>query len=163
MERPPRPRENSSFYESPLGRFEVLEPSVLRAIDIGNADRAFIHTLSGNRYMIRHSKTRGGALIIYNERDGGFGPENGHPFRVASEEIGVVGQPLKYWKISDESGPQPRGVMYNSTVINRIEIRKGFEAAVEAAAARQENEDTIRVSRPMIDEIYGRNASRKGK
>jgi hypothetical protein len=116
-------------HESPHDSFEVVELPSLSPADVGNDDRAFIYTESGNRYMVRHSKSRGGALVIYNEREGGFFAENAHPFRARSNTLASVGQSFEYFAITDEASQE--GNMATSTKITRIEVRRGLDKAAE--------------------------------
>lgn len=138
MEGPPSSRNPQKRYEHPqLGSFEVVELNAIKGSDVESGDRGFIHTESGNRYMLRHSKSRGGALIIYSERDGGFEDGTGHPFGIRKEAtaIATVGRPLEYFEITDETSG--RGSVVTSTNVTRIEVRKGFEAAIEKAVHEQ--------------------------
>ena len=135
MEKFPASRAGApkAFYESPLGKFEVVELRSISRSDVASGDRAFIHTESGNRYMLRPSKSRGGELIIYNEREGGFGADNGHPFATPTGTIATVGETFEYFKITDEANKM--GFKANSSKVTRIEVRRGLEAAVAKAAA----------------------------
>jgi hypothetical protein len=121
-----------STYESPLGSFEVDEFTALQPGDIGPGDRAFVHTKSGNRYMLRHSKSRGGELVIYNEREG-FDAEHARPFRIrqGSNAIATVGAPLNYFAIMNEK--EQTGGEVASTEVTRIEVRRGLDEAANAA------------------------------
>jgi hypothetical protein len=157
MERTPRHRPiQAEFYESPLGKFEVKNLDKIASKDIEDADRAFIFTVSGNRYMLRHSKTRNGSLVIYNEREGnGFRNENGRPFLIEGDSIAKVGEPMRYFEITDEINKM--GNWANSTAIVRIEIRKGFDAAIEKLVTEGRSvPETIDPAESMIDQIEGR-------
>ncbi len=113
---------------------EVVELQFLSPADIDTDDRAFIHTESGNRYMVRHSKGRGGELVIYNEREGKFSPESGHPFLIRSKTFASVGQPLEYFSVLDET--TRRGSEVTTTKVTRIEVRKGLDKIAESEGRR---------------------------
>lgn len=125
-------KPQKSTYESSLGSFETDEVRQLQASDIGTDDRAFVSTMSGNRYMLRHSQSRGEALVIYSERDG-FDEAHARPFRVrqGTDAIATVGAPLNYFAITDEE--KQTGNEVTSTEVTRIEIRRGIEAAIRKA------------------------------
>lgn len=132
------PKARRESYDSRLGRFEVDVVSELRSENVGTADRAFIMTESGNRYMVRHSKGRGEELVIYNERKGGFVAEAAHPFMVRNEggkkgPIARIGQPLNVLTSNGE---------WRSTKVVKIEIRRGVEAAVRKAVVEQRGKDS---------------------
>jgi hypothetical protein len=138
------PQSNKETYDSPLGKFEVEVVPELRSEDIGNDDRAFIETESGNRYMVRHSKSRGESLVIYNEREGGFDASGAHPFMLRNEAgvrgpIARIGQPLNVFAITEEK--TGKGNEWKSTNVNRIEIRRGIEAAIRETVSQQNNPD----------------------
>lgn len=133
-------RTAKETYDSPLGKFEVDVVPEIRSEDIGADDRAFILTQSGNRYMIRHSKGRSEALVIYDERKEGFDANAAHPFMVRKENgqkgpIARVGIPLNVFAITDEK--TEKGTEWNSTPVTRIEIRRGIEAAIRKVTAAQ--------------------------
>jgi hypothetical protein len=116
-------------HETP-GKFEIEEVQVLKPSDIGDMDRAFIQTECGNRYMIRHSESRGGSLVIYNERESAFKPGGAHPFFVRQNTIAEVGLQLNI--LAEDENESSRNE-WRSTPIARIEIRRGVEAAIRAA------------------------------
>jgi hypothetical protein len=166
MEKPPERRKDfgqyvetpsGKIYETPIGRFEVIEPRILQPNDIEKNDRAIIRTASGNRYTLRH---RGGdvdALLISNERDGSRPSTMGHPFLVyEGGKIAEVGKPLRYFLMLDEENR--RGVEETSSVVTHIEIRRGYEAAIyrgggEAPQPIKGPED---LARRLSDQVHGR-------
>jgi hypothetical protein len=123
--------EKKYYEHERLGRFEIEEVRVLKPSDIGNIDRAFIQTESGNRYMIRHSESRGGSLVIYNERESAFKSAGAHPFLIRQNTIAEVGLPLN---ILVEDEKEVSKTEWRSTPITRIEIRRGVETAIRDAA-----------------------------
>jgi hypothetical protein len=130
-------KEPSVLHESG----DAIEINTLTSSDIRSEDRAFIYTESGNRYMLRHSKSRGGALTIYNEREGGFSAESGHLFMIRKGNIAIaeVGKSLNYFAMSNEHKDNT-GEEVLSTRVTRIELRRGLEARVARRAAEQEAE-----------------------
>ena len=140
MQENSKPRKES--YDSPIGKFEVDIVPELHSANIGLGDRAFVTTESGNRYMIRHSKGRREALVIYDEKKEGFAAEAAHPFMTRKEEGGKgpvarVGRPLNLFAITEEQ--TGKGVEWRSTKVTRIEIRRALEAAIRKVSAEQGN------------------------
>jgi hypothetical protein len=126
--------EKKFYNHNQLGRFEVVERPALRGADVGLDDRAFLHTESGNRYMVRHSKSRGESLVIYNEREGGFKTEGAHTFFVRGQSpIAEIGKPINV--LVETAGPN---MEWRSTPVTRIEIRRGVERAVRDAVSSNE-------------------------
>jgi hypothetical protein len=124
-------RKQTLTHESKIGTFEVLLPDKISKSDIGDDDRVFIVTQSGNRYMFRHSQSRGGELVMYNERKGGFESENAHPFMIPDIQKDVIatkGSPFIYFDFTDEE--QGTGEWVQSSTVTKIELRKGHEAGV---------------------------------
>jgi hypothetical protein len=106
-----------------LGKqYEVVDINILNPDLIEQNDRAFITTKSGNRYMVRRSKSRGGALTVYNEREG-FSV--GLPLHNQNETITRITEPMKLWVVTDEE--KQLGKEIKSTEITAIEIRKGVD------------------------------------
>jgi len=71
-------------------QFKVERPQSLSAGDIQPGDRVIITTGSGNRYMLRQSKSAGG-IKLYNEKADGF--KVGYPLH-DSGQIAKVGEEL---------------------------------------------------------------------
>jgi hypothetical protein len=151
-------KASKEVYESQLGNFEVDVVPELRSQDIGNDDRALIMTESGNRYMIRHSKGRGESLVIYNERDEGFNAKNAHPFLIRNEAgnrgpIARVGRSLNVFVIMDEKANT--GSEWNSTLVSRIEIRRGIEAAIRKEVSRQNSGEGGNLFEGIVNAMSG--------
>jgi hypothetical protein len=140
FEQPPK-----KYYESELGKFEVDEPSVLTEGDINAGDRAIITTRSGNRYMVRRSESRGGAIMIYNERTG-F--SDGYPIVPEGKDIATVGENLNVFLALDEKNK--KGTRWQSTEVQKIEIRRGLDTAVKEAASGAQ------FGRDFMDHVHGR-------
>lgn len=138
MEKFPQNQKTSTYENSRLGKFESVDLESLTMSDVTPADRAFIYTSSGNRYMIRHSRSQG-APMIYNEKEGGFGPGSGRRFgvRLDKKEIAKVGERLEYMQYSGEN--KQEGIV-TSTTIERIEVRKGLEEAINEADRSSQGE-----------------------
>lgn len=150
---PNRPITPKEEYEAGNLSFELVEARSLAASDIRADDRAFIHTSSGNRYMLRHSRSRNGQLVIYNEREGGFSAESARPFLVkrGAPAIAEVGRPLQYFAITDEQ--TGAGIAATSTTVNRIEIRRNLERAVQSGAEGRGPSGAFReIARSIISE-----------
>jgi hypothetical protein len=110
--------------------------------------------------MLRHSQSRSGQLVIYNEREGGFIAESGHPFLIkrGSATIAEVGQPLEYFVITDEK--KRTGTPVSSTRIKRIEIRRGLETAIRLSAPEQESDVGFQnIAEALKDAAGGRKRS----
>lgn len=113
-------------YEYRGQQFEVEDVNVLYGKDIQPGDRVLISTESGNRYMIRFSKSAD-ALKIYNERESGFKTgeilyDNGGPIAEIDKGLNFI------VRISND-----RGQKYRATKVTAIEIRRGIDKAIEEA------------------------------
>lgn len=105
-------------------QFEVERPSSLSVTDVRPGDRVLITTDSGNRYMLRRSKSAGGAIKIYNEKADGF--KQGYELH-SQEEIAKVGKSFDcIVRIS-----QDKGQKYHATSVTGIEISRGIDKAIE--------------------------------
>jgi len=105
-------------------QFEVENPGTLSEGDINSGDRVFISTESGNRYMLRRSKSAGGQIKIYNEKADNF--KLGY-ILAAQGEIAKVGDPFEFIvRISKDKGQK-----HNSTKVVGIEIRRGVDDVIE--------------------------------
>lgn len=105
-------------------KFEVERPGVLTVDDIRNGDRAFVMTESGNRYMLRRSKSANGAIKIYNEKKDKF--QQGYEL-YNQGEIARVGEGFNFVM----SLSQTEGQKYSATRVVGIEIRRGIDDAIE--------------------------------
>ena len=119
--------ESQKTYNTPDGKeFKVDEPSVLNPDDIEDGDRVFVKTESGNRYMIRHSKSAGGALKIYNEKADSF--KLGYPLYHQGQPIAEVGERFDFMIVTEKN----LATGYGATEVIGIEIRRGFDEYVES-------------------------------
>jgi hypothetical protein len=50
----------------------VVDVTILNPDLIEQGDRVIISTKTGNRYMVRRSRSHGGALMISSEKESGF-------------------------------------------------------------------------------------------
>src|SRR3989338_1327504 len=103
-------------------KYEVVDISILNPNLIDQGDRVLISTKSGNRYMVRRSRSHGGALMIYNEREN-F--SNGYLLHDQNKTIAKITEPMKLLMITDETKQLGREI--ESTEITAIEIRKGVD------------------------------------
>ncbi len=109
--------------------FEIDEPGVLNASDIQRGDRVLVTTESGNRYMLRRSESRNGALMISNERQSNF--NTFYPLHNPSETLAEVGKSMEFTAVTDEE--KYLGSKMNSSTITHIEIRRGLDKAINNA------------------------------
>ena len=87
MEQMPKQKRTIDF----SGRtFEVDDVNILNQLDIQRGDRVLITTNSGNRYMIRRSESRDGALMISNEKESNFNVF--YPLYNQGEAIAEIGK-----------------------------------------------------------------------
>ena len=107
--------------------FVVDRPQILNSDDIENGDRVFVRTQSGNRYMLRHSKSRGGSLMIYNEKADGF--KAGYPLHQKGNSIAEVGNEFDFIIVTDEE--KNIGTKRHATEVVEIEIRRGFDEFIQ--------------------------------
>lgn len=113
-------------------QFEVERPSSLSVADINPGDRVLITTESGNRYMLRRSKSAGGAIKIYNEKADGF--KLGYQLE-SQGNIANVGNKFNFMvRLSQDKGRE-----YGATSVTAIEIRRGIDDAIEKYARENEN------------------------
>ncbi len=131
--------------------FEVLDVNILRPSDIVAGDRTMITTGSGNRYMIRWSKSGGGPKI-YNERTEfkeGFPLYNKY---TDGSPIAEVGKPFEFYIITDTAANI--GQKMEATPVSAIEIRKGIDDAIESG---HQKISFGGIAQALIDETNGRN------
>ena len=131
MEKPPKNRADTFWketYESSVGKFEIVEIEAITGKNVETGDRAFIYTESGNRYMLRRSKSNNDSLMVYNEREGKFAPESGRVLGVQKESqyLAEVGQPFHAFAIG--SVEAMTGQEFKSTLVKRIQIIRGIDA-----------------------------------
>ena len=120
--------ESQKTYNTPDGKeFKVDEPSVLNPDDIEDGDRVFVKTES-NRYMIRHSKSAGGTLKIYNEKADGF--KFGYPLYHKGQPIAEIDKKFDFAVITDTE--KNLGREYHATTVVGIEIKRGLDEYVES-------------------------------
>jgi hypothetical protein len=122
----PQDQPNRRFIEFRGKQYEVLDKRYISADAISIGDRAFIGTESGNRYMIRRSRSHSDALMIYSERTA-FG--DGYVL-LASTDLAEIGKPAIF-HVKDPSTGEDR--TFSTTTVTAIEIRKGFDTAVESS------------------------------
>jgi len=129
MEGPPK---RQKYFESVAGKFETVEPERIAASDILVGDRAFIVTVSGNRYMLRRSKSNGDRLMVYNERTGGFAPDSGRLLGLPKgrQWIAEKGQPFNAYQIEDPD--RMTGSYFTSTAVVDIRIFRGLDVAANS-------------------------------
>lgn len=141
-----------------LGRFEVDDLNAIDASDVKPGDRAIISTQSGNRYMLRHSDSREGQLVIYSERDG-FDAAHAHPFMIRRRSsIAEIGKPMNIFAITDEQ--TNAGTEWTSTPVTRIEVRRGLDAAIKEAERQNQSGGIGTMMANMVKEQVSGNAKR---
>ncbi|MFH1893787.1 MAG: hypothetical protein ABIK83_14030 [Candidatus Zixiibacteriota bacterium] len=101
----------------------VEQPDDLKGSDINPNDRVFIRTKSGNRYMLRRSKSAGNAIKIYNERADGF--KQGYILYDDGSALARVGKEFEFTVYIAEA----KGQSYVSTTVKDIEIRRDIDEA----------------------------------
>jgi len=134
MERPKQKTQDAKkgIYESSYGRFETVEIDAIDPKDIQRGDRAFIVTESGNRYMLRRSKSNNDALMVYNEREGAFSPESGRILGVqkGKPHLAQKGRPFNAFSIDDIE--TMTGQEFRSTPVTQIIVIRGADTAVHS-------------------------------
>ena len=120
--------------------FQVDKPEILNFSDIEDGDRVFIKTQSGNRYMIRHSKSRSGALMVYNEKTSGF--KIGKPLYIKENIIAEVGKDFDFITIDEKN--KNMGNKSHATEVVEIEIRRGFDDFIEGRTGEKEDYEDFR-------------------
>lgn len=127
-------------------QFEIEDVSVLSGKDMQLGDRVFISTESGNRYMIRVSKSLGG-LKIYNEKADGF--KVGNVLYDSGESLAEVGKPFDFtFYISNDKGQK-----YQATTVTAIEIRRGLDKAIEDSETETSGHGMAQM---LKDQVHGR-------
>lgn len=140
---PPSSRKQVEY----KGRFyEVLDLQVVSAQQIQPGDRAFITTKSGNRYLLRRSRSHGDRLFAYRESDGNSaGGELDD--KMLTGPLASIGQSLRL-------GIKEPNAIWESTPVASIEIRKGIDTAIEESQVVNETLDSLGAS--LIDRVNGR-------
>lgn len=121
------PQDTSKMVEVLGSTYEYVTTQSLSPDQIASDDRVFISTQSGNRYMVRRSKSRNGALMIYNKKEG-F--KIGYPIHDQHAHIADVSKGLNIWIVTDEA--QKLGKQIMSTDVTYIEIRKGVDTILNS-------------------------------
>lgn len=119
-------------FESVPEHIEDIELDKIAGSDILVGDRAFIVTISGNRYMLRRSKSNGDRLMVYNEREGGFSPESGRLLGLpkGQQVIAEKGKIFEAYAIDD---PQKMtGGKFSSTPVAEIRLFRGLDTYAES-------------------------------
>ncbi len=133
----PEKNKQEDVYKVGDREFKVEKPDQLNPDNINPEDRVFITTKSGNRYMIRRSKSRGGTLMVYNEKADGF--KVGYPIALDKGSTVEIGQDFNFIAVNDEK--KGLGQKYHATEIMEIEIRRGLDKFIEEEFSREEKND----------------------
>lgn len=110
-------------------KFRIDEPKILLTADIERGDRVIVTTASGNRYMLRRSERRNGALMISNERESKF--ENFYPVYDPGQAFAEIGKPMEFMAVIDEE--KMIGQSQTSQSVTAIEIRRGLDKAIHSS------------------------------
>lgn len=97
--------------------------------DIKSEDRAFISTESGNRYMIRRSKSAGDKMKVYNERNH-FNDGYEIVPRDNPEVIAETGKRFLFTMLGFDKETKSGRQGFNATKVTEIELRKGIEKLI---------------------------------
>lgn len=118
--------------------YKRLQLQVLRKIDFARNDRIIIATTSGNRYLLRWSKSAD-TLKIYSERTA-F--KDGYPMidmYAADMPIAEVGQRFSFkMKVNEEIQE------FHAKEVTSIEVTKDIDADIESGKITQEHQRTAR-------------------
>jgi hypothetical protein len=123
------PSERKRFMEFEGKQFEVVDIDALQAQDIKPGDRTIISTESGNRYMLRFSKSAK-APKVYSERtkfEDGY--ELFNKYDDEHPTVAEIGKPFEFTMITDKK--KNLGQPFTSTPVTAIEIRCGLDDAIE--------------------------------
>ncbi len=142
--------QNGKKYNEFGGKqFEIENPSSISVADIKPGDRAFISTKSGNRYMLRRSKSAGGEIKIYNEKADNF--KMGYVL-ASQGEIAKAGDPFDFIvRISKDKGQK-----HNSTEVVGIEIRRGIDDAIENSSSERKTGGLNLISDAIIKSSHAK-------
>ena len=131
--------------------YAVDRPSDLKPSDFGKDDRVFISTESGNRYMIRWSKS-GNTFKIYNERADDFNHgETLYNSYDGDTSIAETGKPLEFFIVTDPV--RNLGRKMAATQVTGIEIRRNIDSAIENASTGTSFQG---IAQGLIDNVHGR-------
>ncbi|MCC7160721.1 hypothetical protein IT399_03315 [Candidatus Nomurabacteria bacterium] len=135
-----------------LGKeYKVIDVPLLTPDLIEQGDRVFFSTESGNRYMIRRSRSHNGDLKIYNEKQDGFSTGELIHDQRAKKVLAEVGKPMELWIVTDEV--KNLGVKINSTNVKSIEIRKAIDDIANLTPDELKGKN---LSDMLLDQIHGR-------
>lgn len=150
----PEKNKQEDVYKVGDREFKVEKPDQLNPDNINPEDRVFITTKSGNRYMIRRSKSRGGALMVYNEKADGF--KAGYPIALDKGSTVEVGQDFNFIAVNDEK--KGLGQKYHATEIMEIEIRRGLDKFIEEESSENNENDFGSVTKKFARAIGNGNS-----
>ena len=128
MESVPQPSNESMEFKGE--HFEVDKVSTLEISNIQRGDRVFVITESGNRYMLRRSESRNGALMISNEHESNF--NTFYPLYQPREVFAEVGRVMEFMAVTDEL--KSLGNTFTSSKVVGIEIRRGLDKAANRSS-----------------------------
>lgn len=112
-------------------KFEVIRPEILNISDIVAGDRTLISTKSGNRYMIRWSKSLN-APKIYNKREGINKEYVMSNTYLTNTTVAEKGKPFSFTTVLNEKMTQE----HQATEVTDIEIRKGLDKAIQSGTVQ---------------------------
>ena len=150
------PRENSGF--GPEGvqhpkrtleyggkSYEVFDLDRINESHIEPGDRALITTASGNRYMLRRSRSNDNRLFAYRERDG-FSNGGVMNAETLKSDIATIGMGLRL-------GVENPTRIWESTPVTAIELRKGIDSAIED---KNDAPQAGSLAAALIERIHGK-------
>ncbi len=119
------PQSSKEAMEFNGEHFEIDKVATLEVSNIQRGDRVLVVTESGNRYMLRRSESRNGALMISNERESHF--NTFYPLYQPREVFAEVGKVMEFMAVTNEQ--KSLGSTFTSSKIIDIEIRRGLDKA----------------------------------
>lgn len=119
-------------YEHEGRNFETLEGVAIAAKDIQTGDRAFIYTESGNRYMLRRSRSNDNKILVYDEREGEFNAESGRllGLHTGRPHIAEIGKPFNAFALATTAAETSNE--FTSKPVTRIVIIRGADTAAHS-------------------------------
>ena len=126
--------EERGTYEVAGRTYESIRVSILKKTDIGQNDRIYVKTESGNRYMIRWSKTIN-APKIYSERTDfkdGYPLVDQYP---GDTPIAEVGKPFLFMMMVKGPDDGNLGQKMETAKVMDIEIRKDSNIDIPSHAS----------------------------